>query len=68
MDSHHNLVIKLKFLKTGVVLTRRDEYGRLWVVHAPQFRETWTEQDVEVLDRKELPISSRSRIWNKRFP
>ena len=57
--------IKLRRRGAFVELTKRNEVGGFWRVSASQFRETWTEKDVEVEDRDILPISYRCLIWTR---
>lgn len=67
MKGSKQLQVTLRRVKgERVELRRRDSRGRVWVVRAHQFRETWTMDDVEVADRIELPICERARIWNGR--
>lgn len=54
----------LRKIKGGWEFTRRMDDGRLVVVEAHEYRETWTQFDPEIANRKWMRVGHRNQLWN----
>lgn len=60
---HH---CRMVHTKEGFELHKREyDSKRLWIIKAPDFRETWTLTDSELEHRKVLKVDNRNLLWNR---